>query len=64
MHMNSDKPQKMIIPCILNILKEYTYDEDHAMRQEEIGKKLKSEYGIDIDRKTLSRNLKTILDNM
>lgn len=37
MHMNSDKPQKMIIPCILNILKEYTYDEDHAMRQEEIG---------------------------
>lgn len=60
--MNSDKPQKMIIPCILNILKEYTYDEDHAMRQEEIGKKLKTEYGIDIDRKTLSRNLKTILD--
>ena len=60
--MNSEKPQKMIIPCIISILKEYT-DIDNTMTQDEIRKKLKSNYGVDIHRKTLSRNLKTILYN-
>ncbi len=60
--MKSDKPQKVIIPCILNILKEYT-DEDHTMIQEEIGEKFKEIYGEEIERKTLSRNLRTIIYN-
>ncbi len=60
--MKSDKPQKMTIPCIINILKEYT-DEDNTMTQEEIGKKLKSVYGIEMERKSLSRNLRIIVFN-
>ena len=60
--MKSNKPQKIIIPCILNILKEYT-DENHTMIQEDIGKKFKEIYGEEIERKTLSRNLRTIIYN-
>lgn len=60
--MKSDKPQRMIIPCIINILKDYT-DEDNTMKQEEIGRKLKDIYDIEVDRKTLSRNLRIILDD-
>lgn len=60
--MKSEKPQKMIIPCIINILKEYT-DEDNSMTQEEIGKKFNTVYGEELERKTLSRNLKTIYNN-
>lgn len=59
--MHSDKPQKMTIPLFINVLKNYT-DEDHTFTQEEIGKKLKTNYDVRINRKTLSRNLKNAMD--
>ena len=59
--MSSDVPKIMAIPLCIEILKKYT-DEDHTLTQEQINEKLKSEYGLIVDRKTLSRDLKLILD--
>ena len=59
--MSSEIPKIMAIPLCIEILKNYT-DEDHTLTQEQINEKLKSEYGLIVDRKTLSRNLKLILD--
>ena len=59
--MSSEIPKIMAIPLCIEILKNHT-DEDHTLTQEQINEKLKSEYGLIVDRKTLSRNLKLILD--
>ena len=53
--MNSLEPKKLALLRMLQIYEEYT-DCDHTLTQEEISKKLKNEYGISIDRKTISRN--------
>ncbi len=58
--MNTEMPKKMIIPCIIEVLKKYT-DEDHTFTQREIAEKLESDWGMKIDRKTLSRNLKNLM---
>lgn len=54
-------PKKMIIINILDILKKYT-DMDHRLTQAEIMDILKKEYSMDIDRKTVKRNLMNLLD--
>ncbi len=48
--------KKLAILRILQILEEHT-DFNHPMTQEEIHKRLVNDYGIDIERKAVSRNL-------
>ena len=52
-----DPPKKLCIPYIIDILKKYT-DENTTLTQKEILALLKSEFSLEIDRKTLSRNLR------
>lgn len=54
--------KKMLIMNILNILQKYT-DADHRLSQAEIGKILKNEYGMVVDRKTIRRNLLDLVDS-
>lgn len=53
--------KKGSILCILDVLKEYT-DEDHLLTYEMIISKLYSLYGIEIERKTVARDI-SILEN-
>ena len=54
-------PKKMIIINIIEILKKYT-DMDHRLTQAEIVDILKKEYMMDVDRKTVKRNLMNLLE--
>ena len=54
--MNNLEPKKLALLRMLQIYEEYT-DCDHTLTQEEMSKKLENEYGISIDRKTISRNI-------
>lgn len=54
-------PKKMVIINILDILKKYT-DMDHRLTQAEIVDILKKEYCMEVDRKTVKRNLLNLLD--
>ena len=54
-------PKKMVIINILDILKKYT-DMDHRLTQAEIADILKKEYYMEVDRKTVKRNLLNLLD--
>ena len=54
-------PKKMIIINILDILKKYS-DMDHRLTQQDIVEILKKEYFMDVDRKTVKRNLMNLLD--
>lgn len=54
-------PKKMVIINILNILKKYT-DMEHRLTQAEIVDILKKEYCMEVDRKTVKRNLLNLLD--
>lgn len=54
-------PKKMVTINILNILKKYS-DMDHRLTQQEIADKLKKEYYMDVNRKTVKRNLMNLLD--
>lgn len=53
--------KKLICICILDILKKYT-DMDHTLDQMDLVKKLKSDYDMDADRKTVKANLMSLLD--
>ena len=53
--------KKMVIMNILDILKKYT-DVDHRLTQAEIMERLKKEYMMDVDRKTVKRNLMDLVD--
>ena len=55
------QPKKMVIINILDILKKYS-DVDHPLTQAEISEKLKKEYFMEVDRKTVKRNLMNLLD--
>ena len=59
--MYTISPKKMIIINILDILKKYT-DMDHRLTQVEIADILKKEYYMEVDRKTVKRNLLNLLD--
>lgn len=54
-------PKKMVTINILNILKKYS-DMDHRLTQQDIAEILKKEYYMDVDRKTIKRNLMNLLD--
>ncbi len=54
--------KKMLIMNILDILQKYT-DADHRLSQAEIGKILKNEYGMVVDRKAIRRNLLDLVDS-
>lgn len=54
--MEGLEPKKLALIRIWQILKEYS-DYDHPLTQEDIAEKLYSEYGIDIERKAIGRNL-------
>ena len=54
-------PKKMVTINILNILKKYS-DMDHRLTQQDIAAILKKEYYMDVDRKTIKRNLMNLLD--
>lgn len=54
-------PKKTVIINILDILKKYT-DMDHRLTQAEIVDLLKKEYLMDVDRKTVKRNLMNLCD--
>ena len=55
-----DPPKNMISLCILKILKEET-DEDRRLSQSQILEKLK-EYGLEVNRKTVYRNLQSLME--
>ncbi len=54
-------PKKMVTINILNILKKYS-DMDHRLTQQDIADILKKEYYMEVDRKTIKRNLMNLLD--
>lgn len=54
-------PKKMVIINILDILKRYT-DENHRLSQKEIADILEKEYCTTVDRKTIKRNIDTLID--
>ena len=54
--MESLESKKLALIRILQILKEHS-DCDHPLRQEDILRLLKSEYGISLERKAIGRNI-------
>ena len=54
-------PKKMVIINILEILKKYS-DMDHRLTQADIMDNLNKEYYMDVDRKTVKRNLMNLLE--
>ena len=54
-------PKKTLILNILDILRRYT-DEDHRLSQKEIAEILRTEYGMEAERKTIRRNLLNLID--
>lgn len=59
--MYGEQPKKLIIFNILKILKEHS-DADHPISQKFIADKLKSEYGMTVERKAIKRNLTYLID--
>lgn len=62
--MKSDMPsyvKKTLILNILDILRRYT-DEDHRLSQKEIAEILRTEYGMEAERKTIRRHLLNLID--
>lgn len=60
-HMPLDSGKKIIILYILNILKKYT-DVNHTMTQQQIADKLLDDYGIEVNRATIKRNVADLID--
>lgn len=52
--------KKMLIINILNILKKYS-DENHRLSQKDISDLLKKEYGMEVDRKAIKRNIEELI---
>lgn len=59
--MLQETGKKVIILYILQILQKYT-DSGHTMTQQQIADKLRSEYGLDINRSTVKRNLFDLIE--
>ncbi len=55
------EPKKLALLRILQILQSYS-DADHALTQEEIARHLREDYGIEIERKAVGRNLALLKD--
>ena len=58
--MTDMQPKKMIILDILHILQKHS-DKEHRLSQHDIQELLVSEYGMKVDRKTISRNIITLV---
>lgn len=54
-------PKKLVTINILDILKKYS-DENHRLTQQRIAELLKSEYLMEVERKTIKRNLMNLLE--
>ena len=55
-------PTKKMLPMlILNILRKYT-DENHTLDQKDILDKLKNEYDLPVDRKSVRRNIEELIN--
>ena len=59
--MPADSGKKVIILYILQILQRYT-DEEHTMTQQQIMERLRSDYGLEVNRSTVKRNLSDLID--
>ena len=59
--MSSNKPKKLLIVNILDILRKYT-DAEHTLSQRDIADILKSEYGMTADRKAIRRNIIDLIE--
>ena len=60
MTMMPESGKKVIILYILQILREYT-DSSHTMTQQQIVEKLRSEYGMAVNRTTVKRNVEDLI---
>ena len=58
--MTPENGKKIIILYILQILRKYT-DSGHTMTQQQIAEKLRSEYGLEVNRATVRRNLSDLI---
>ena len=59
--MPLDSNKKLYIMYILKVLREES-DENHPLKQAEIISKIKSRYAVEIDRKTISRTIESLVD--
>ncbi|MCL2807945.1 MAG: WYL domain-containing protein [Coriobacteriia bacterium] len=59
--MYTSQPKKLLIINILDILRRHT-DEEHRLSQREIKDLLASEYQMEVDRKSIKRNLCNLMD--
>ena len=59
--MYNGQPKKLLIINILDILRRYS-DADHRLSQSDILAKLKSEYGMDVNRKSVKSNIMDLID--
>ena len=59
--MIPESGKKIVILYILQILRKYT-DADHTMTQQQISEKLRSEYGLEVNRATIKRNLFDLIE--
>lgn len=59
--MYKKQPKKMVIFNILNILKKYS-DTDHRLTQQDVISHLKNDYDMEVDRKTVLRNINDLID--
>ncbi len=59
--MLQESGKKIIILYILQILRKYT-DSGHTMTQQQIAEKLRSEYGLEVNRATVKRNLSDLIE--
>ena len=60
MTMLPESGKKIIILYILQILRKYT-DADHPMTQQQIAEKLRNEYGLEVNRTTVRRNVEDLI---
>ena len=59
--MIPESGKKIIILYILQILRKYT-DQNHTMTQQQIAEKLRDEYGLEVNRSTVRRNVTDLID--
>lgn len=59
--MNSLEPKKLALLRILQILHEYS-DEKHPLKQEDIAGYLSKDYGIELERKAIGKNISLLRD--
>ena len=59
--MASPSNKKLLIFYVLKILQDYS-DENHPLKQEEISQKIYSQFGMDVERKSVGANLNNLIE--